>query len=437
MTSIEIGFLGIGVLVLLLALRMPIGLSLIGVSFAGIWLLLGERPAWGIFRAVPYNFAANWTLSSVPMFLLMGYVSYHAGLTQGLFDAAKAWLSRLPGGTAISAVCGAAGFAAVTGSSVACAAAMGRMAIPEMLKQRYDPGIATGALAAAGTLGALIPPSILLIIYGIMANVQIGALFMGGLAIGLLSLAFYMALIMVRIWLNPELAPRSGQHAGMAEKLRSLSETWPILTLMIGVLGGLFAGVMTPTEAGALGAFLACVIAATKRRLTWKVIRATLLETVVTSTSIFIIAIGASMLARFIAISGLGQFLGDLVTETQLAPAAVLLCVILFYLALGMFLEPIGGMLITLPIVLPMMEGAGYELLWFGIILAKVLEIGMITPPIGLNVFVIKGVVGDQVRLGTIFKGATWFIAADLVVVALAVFFPALITYLPALLRAP
>jgi tripartite ATP-independent transporter DctM subunit len=434
MSSIEVGLAGIGALLLLLALRMPIGLSLIGVSFVGLWVLLGERPAWGMLRTVPYNFAANWTLSSVPMFLLMGFLCYHAGLTRGLFDAARAWLSRLPGGTAISALFGAAGFAAVTGSSVACAAAMGRMAIPEMLRQRYDPGLATGALAAAGTLGALIPPSILLIIYGIMANVQIGALFMGGLVIGLMSLLLWTALIIVRIVLNPALAPRTGESHGMAEKFRTLWDTWPIILLMLGVMGGLFSGVMTPTEAGATGAFLAFVIAFAKRTLTWAVFRDTLLETVITSTSIFIIAIGASLLARFIALSGLGQFLGGLVESADLAPLAVLLCILLFYIALGMFLEPIGGMLITLPVVLPIITGAGYDLLWFGIVLAKVLEIGLITPPIGLNVFVIKGVVGTQVSLATIFRGASWFIVADVVVIALAIAFPALITFLPSLM---
>src|SRR5690606_4231770 len=251
MGSVETGLLGIGALVLLLALRFPIGPSLIGVSFVGIWVLLGERPAWSLLKTVPYNFSANWTLSSVPMFLLMGFLCFHAGLTRGLFDAARAWLSRLPGGTAISAVFGAAGFAAVTGSSVACAAAMGRMAIPEMMKQRYDPGLATGALAAAGTLGALIPPSILLIIYGIMANVQIGKLFLGGLVIGIMSLLAWTALIVLRIVINPELAPRTGEHHSFGEKIRTLRETWPIILLMIGVMGGLFSGVMTPTEAGA------------------------------------------------------------------------------------------------------------------------------------------------------------------------------------------
>ncbi len=434
MTSIELGLMGLGALVVLIALRVPIGVALIATSFFGVWAISGERAAWGIMRAVPYNFAASWTLSSVPMFLLMGYLSYHAGLTKGLFEASRAWLSRLPGGTAVASVLGAAGFAAVTGSSVACAAAMGRIAVPEMLRQRYDEGLATGSLAAAGTLGALIPPSILLIIYGIMTQVPIGKLFMGGLVVGLLSAVCYFAVIIARVKLNPALAPVDGETYDWAEKFHTLRGALPILLLMIGVMGGLFLGLFTPTEAGATGAFLAFVIAASRRAVTWDVFKKTIVETVVTSTSIFIIAIGASMLARFIALSGVGTYLGKLLVGSTLDPVWTMLLLIAFYLVLGMFLEPIAGMLVTLPVVLPIIMNAGYDLLWFGIMLAKVLEVGMLTPPIGLNVFVIKGVVGDRVNLGTIFRGVTWFIIADLVVIALMMLFPELVLYVPALI---
>lgn len=435
MTSIQIGMVGLSALVLLIALRVPIGISLIATSFFGLWAILGERAAWGIMRAVPYNFAASWTLSSVPMFLLMGYLSYHAGLTKGLFEASRAWLSRLPGGTAVASVFGAAGFAAVTGSSVACAAAMGRIAVPEMLRQRYDAGLATGSLAAAGTLGALIPPSILLIIYGIMTQVPISKLFMGGLALGLISLAAYLGLIIIRVKLNPGLAPTDGETYTWEEKFRSLREALPVVLLMVGVMGGLFMGLFTPTEAGAAGAFLAFLIAAVRRALSWEVFKKTIVETVVTSTSIFIIAVGASMLARFIALSGVGTYLGDLVIGATLDPFVTILLLVAFYLVLGMFLEPIAGMLVTLPVVLPIVMNAGYDLLWFGILLAKVLEVGMLTPPIGLNVFVIKGVVGDRVGLTTIFRGVTWFVLADLVVISTILLIPELVTYLPSLLN--
>lgn len=434
MTSVQIGLLGIGALVVLIGLRVPIGLSLIGVSFVGTYAIVGDRAAWGMLRAVPYGFTANWALSSVPMFLLMGYVCYHAGLTKGLFEAARAWLNRLPGGTAISAVFGAAAFAAVTGSSVACAAAMGRIAVPEMLNQKYEPGLAAGSVAAAGTLGALIPPSILLIVYGIMAQVSIGQLFMGGLAVGLISVASYVALIVVRVRINPALAPYGDRTYTWHEKFAALRDVWPVLLLMIGVMGGLFAGLFTATEAGGCGAALSILIAFFKGNLNRDVLKRSLVETVITTTSIFIIAMGASLLARFVTLSGISDWLGDIVTAAQFSPIVIILLIVLFYLILGMFLEPIGGMLVTLPIVLPILEPTGYGTLWFGILLAKVLETGMLTPPIGLNVFVIKGVVGDQISLARIFHGVTWFIAADLVVIALCIIYPPLILYLPELL---
>ena len=434
MTSIQIGMTGLGALVFLIILRVPIGISLIATSFIGLWALLGDRAAWGIMRAVPYNFAASWTLSSVPMFLLMGYLCYHAGLTKGLFEASRAWLSRLPGGTAVASVFGAAGFAAVTGSSVACAAAMGRIAVPEMLRQRYDAGLATGSLAAAGTLGALIPPSILLIIYGIMTQVPISKLFMGGLAVGLMTLASYLALIVIRVKLKPELAPTDGETFTWEEKIRTLRGVLPIVLLMIGVMGGLFLGFFTPTEAGAAGAFMSFLLAASRRSMNWDVFKRTIVETVVTTTSIFIIAVGAIMLARFIALSGVGNYLGDLMIGAAFDPIVTILFLVLFYLLLGMFLEPIAAMLETLPVVLPIVASTGYDLLWFGILLAKVLEVGMLTPPIGLNVFVIKGVVGDSVSLTTIFRGVVWFVVADLVVIATTLIFPEIILYLPSII---
>ncbi len=219
MSNEIIGLAGLGVLVLMLLARIPVGISLIAVSFGGIWTLIGPRPAWGILSAVPYDFAAKWTLSSVPMFLLMGFVCFHAGLTRGLFEACRSWMARLPGGLAIASVLGSAGFAAVTGSSVACAAAMGRIAVPEMLRARYDAAIATGSIAAAGTLGALIPPSILLILFGVFAEAPIGKLFIGGIGAGVVTALLYIAVIWIRATLDPSVAPRLDERPPLAERL--------------------------------------------------------------------------------------------------------------------------------------------------------------------------------------------------------------------------
>lgn len=435
MTPAEIGYAGIAILLVLILLRIPIGLSLILVSFSGLWILVGESAAWGSLGLIPYSFAASWQLSSVPMFVLMGFVCFHAGLTKGLFDAARLWLAKLPGGLAIAGVFGATGFAAVTGSSLACSAAMGRIAIPEMMKSRYDAALATGSIAAAGTIGALIPPSILLILYGIIAQVPVGALFLGGVGVGVLTAAAYVSVIVIRVAINPDLAPKAHEDASWSDRLRALAEIWPVLLLMIGVFGGLFSGVFTPTEAGAVGASLSVIIAVVKRTLTWKRMWDSLYETLMVSASIFIIAIGANMLTRFIAFSGSGDALADLVSSLEANRYVLLLGITVVYLLLGMFLDPIGAMLLTLPILLPILKDTGYDLLWFGVLLAKYLEIGMITPPIGLNVFVLKGVVGDKIALSTIFKGVLWFLLADLFIVLAVIVFPEIITFLPSLLK--
>lgn len=403
------------------------------MSFVGIWVLAGERAAWGSIGVIPYSFAATWQLSSVPMFLLMGFLCYHAGLTKGMFDAARMWMSRLPGGLAIATVFGAAGFAAVTGSSVACAAAMGRIAVPEMMRHRYDASLATGTVAAAGTIGALIPPSILMILYGIIAEVPISALFLGGVGAGLLTAFGYIAVILIRVKLKPELAPTLYEEIPLGEKVSALKDTWPVLLLMAGVFGGLFSGAFTPTEAGAVGAAIATIIAALKGSLTWVSFRDALTETLLTSASLFIIAIGASMLTRFLAFSGSGDYLSDAVTAMGADPLMLLIGISLIYLLLGMFLEPIGAMLLTLPILLPIIDTAGFSLIWFGVLLTKFLEIGMITPPIGLNVFVIKGVVGDLASTGLIFRGIAWFLVADLIVIVALIAVPEIVLYLPSI----
>ena len=434
MSDVEIGFMGIGILLALIALRVPIGVSLVGVSFFGIWILVGERAAWGTLGIIPYSFAATWQLSSVPMFLLMGFFCFHAGLTKGLFDAARMWLSALPGGLAVAAVFGAGGFAAVTGSSVACAAAMGRIAVPEMVRHNYDTSLATGTVAAAGTIGALIPPSILMILYGIIAEVPISKLFLGGVGAGVLTALGYVIVITVRVTLRPELAPRLTEKVPLALRLRALQDTWPVILLMTGVFGGLFGGLFTPTEAGAVGAFLAFVIAGLKGSLTWQSFKNALLETMLTSAALFIIAIGASMLTRFLAFSGAGDYLSEMVVAIGAHEVLLLIGISAVYLVLGMFLEPLGAMLLTLPILLPIIGTTGFSLVWFGVLLTKFLEIGMITPPIGLNVFVIKGVVGDLATTSTIFRGILWFLLSDLIVIVLLMVFPEIVLYLPSLL---
>lgn len=431
MSDTQIGVMGMIALLALIAMRTPIGVALIAVSYFGIWSINGHTAAWGLLSVVPHTLIANWTLSAVPMFLLMGFVCYHCGLTRGLFDAARLWFARLPGGLAIASVFGCSGFAAITGSSVACAAAMGKIAVPEMMRHKYDVSLATGTLAAAGTIGALIPPSIPMIIFGVIAQVSILQLFLGGIGVGLATAASYVLVILIRVWLNPSLAPRSTERATLAQHVAAIVSIWPVLLMVIGVLGGLFSGLFTSTQAGAIGALLAVIIAAIRRTLTRQAFSRSVVETLVTCGSVFIVVVGASMLTRFLTLSGVADAISNGVQSMNTGPVMLLLGITLVYLLLGMFLEPIGAMLITLPIFLPLVGAAEISVIWFGVFVTKLVEIGMITPPVGLNVFVLSSTVGKLASTDIIFKGVLWFFIADLVLVALLIWVPDIIMFIP------
>ncbi|KAA0890846.1 TRAP transporter large permease [Pusillimonas sp. ANT_WB101] len=431
MDEITLGLTGLGVVVLLLMLRIPVGVALGGVAFGGIWLLAGSRAAWGTLAQIPYEFTAHWTLSSIPMFLLMGYVAYYSKITESLFRTAQLWMGRLPGGLGIASVSGAAGFAAVTGSSLAAAAAMGRIAVPEMMRMGYAPGFAAGIVAAAGTIGSMIPPSIIMIVYGVFAEVSIGQLFIAGVVPGILTALFYSIVIFVRVKITPSLAPGLAQKPSWSSRFGALLDVWPFLLLVVGVFGGLFSGVFTPTEAGAVGAALAFLIALLKRALTLSVVRQAVVETIRGTASIFFIAIGAALLTRFLSMTGVPSFLSELITGMDVGPIVLMLIISVLYLFLGMFLDPLGCMLLTLPIVLPIMEAQHLNLIWFGILLVKFLEIGLITPPVGLNVFVIKEILGNKVTLAQVFAGVTWFIVADLFLLLILILVPDLTLFLP------
>lgn len=428
--SVEIGFYGIAALLVLLALRVPVALSMIIVSLVGITVMFGWNTAIGMLSSTPYEFIAKWTLSAVPMFLLMGFVCFHTGLTNGLFNAAKVVFRWLPGGVAISSIFASSGFAAVSGSSVACAAAMGRIAIPEMVKGGYKPSFACGTIAAGGTIGALIPPSILMIVYGVFAQVSITQVFLGGISIGLLTAVSYSIVILVVSWLRPDIVPRQATDARNISAKQALIEIWPVMALGLLVFGGLFSGFFTATEAGAVGAAGAILIGLILRRLDSKAMKTALLETLSTTSALLIIGVGASMFTLFLSLSGLAGYITGAVTGWEPSYLQLMLVVVLIYLFLGLFMEPFGAMLVTLPVLLPVFELYDVSLIWFGVLLVKLLEIGMITPPVGMNIFVIKGVAGQYASLVDIFKGVTAFLIADIVVVALVIFFPEIVLFL-------
>ena len=431
--SITVGFWGVGILIFLLVARFPVALALMTVSFGGITWLVGIKPALGIVMNTPYSFVASWTMSAVPMFLLMGFISYHAGLTTGIFAAAKVVLRKIPGGLAISSIFACSGFAAVSGSSLATAAAMGRIAIPEMVAAGYRPSIAAGSIAAGGTIGALIPPSILMIIYGILAETSVTQVFLGGIAIGLLTALSYVGVVFAISILRPDIIPRHIPEDGESST-KALFQIWPMMVLVLLVFGGLFSGYFSATEAGAVGAFGALILGFITKGLDWEAIQKSLLETVLTTSSLFIIAVGAAMFTRFLGLTGLSSFLNSAVSGADLSYVELMLIVVLVYLALGTFMEPFGAMLVTLPVFLPIMKAEDISLIWFGVLVVKLLEIGMITPPVGLNVFVIKNVASKYVTVVQVFKGVIPFLLADLVVVALVIAVPQIVMFLPNLI---
>lgn len=435
MDRLEIGFVGLAAVLGLIALRLPIGIVLVLVSFCGIWAATNLTAAWGLVRAVPFQFIANWNFSAVPMFLLMGFIASHAGLTNGLFRAMRIMLRRVPGGLACSTVGASALFAAASGSSVATAAAMSRIAVPEMIRAGYDKALATGSVAAAGTLGSLIPPSILMILFGIFTQQSIGALFMAGFLPGVLSAAIYMAMIIVRAKLNPALAPTSPVPAAPGELAAALREIWPLPLLILGVLGGIFTGIMTPTEAGAVGAGLAVLIALFRRSLTVSAVRSALRDAASGTSVIFIIAMGASMFTSFMGLTGLPRVIADAMLTVGSDPLTLILMIALIYILLGMFIDSIGLMLLTLPILMPLLAAADVNMIWFGIIIIKLLEIGLITPPVGLNVYVINSALRGAVPLTTVFRGALWFMAMDVLTIGLLIAFPAIVLWLPGLMN--
>lgn len=431
--SITIGFIGVGILLFMLMMRVPVAIAMIAVSFGGVTWMIGLTPALGIVSNTPFSFVASWTMSAVPLFVLMGFISYYSGLTGGLFLAAKAVFRKVPGALGLSSIFACSGFAAVCGSSMATAASMGRMAIPEMVKSGYNPGFAAGAIAAGGTLGALIPPSILMIVYGVFAETSVTKVFIGGITMGVVTALSYCMVVLVTCWLRPDLVPRR-EKVDDVDTLAAVIQVWPVLLMMAIIFGGLFSGFFTATEAGAVGAAGSILIAAMMGKLSWQVFRDSMRETLNTTASILIIGVGAAMFTRFLGLSGVSGYISQFISGADISYVQLMVVIVVIYLILGMFMEPFGAMMITLPVLLPVLKIQGVDLVFFGVLLVKLLEIGMLTPPVGMNVFVIRNVASEHVTLSQAFKGVTAFIIADLVVVALAIAYPAFILWLPGLL---
>lgn len=433
MTPFAIGCLGMVCLLLAICARLPIGVGMILVGTLGFAAISGLEPALGLAGGVPYETFVQYSYSVVPLFLLMGQFAFKSGVSEDLYWAVNRWMGGMKGGLAMATVAACSGFAAICGSSVACAATMGVVALPEMRRFKYSDALATGAIAAGGTIGIMIPPSTVMVVYGIITEQSIGQLFMAGFLPGILQALLYMTTIAILVRRNPALGPR-GQHYPAREKMRALGRVWGVLLLFAVVIGGLYAGIFTPNEAAGVGAFGAFALSLLKKRLSWSTFTGSLKEAVQTTGMCYLILLGAMFFGYFLAVSRVPNQLAELIMGLNANKYLVLMAILLVMVVLGCFMDSMAIVLLTVPIFFPVILQLDINPIWFGILVVKVTEMGLITPPVGLNLFVIAGTAGEDVKMQTVFRGALPFIAADVAHVALLLLFPQISLLLPNIL---
>lgn len=441
-----LGILGLLTLFLLLALRMPVALSMLAVGFVGtvianankfIEVGMASEHAWARGWKIAYSnlagetfeAASNFNLLVIPMFVLMGNLAGVSGMSNDLFKAAYRWMGHLRGGLASATIAACAGFAALSGSSLASAVTMGRVALPEMKRYKYSDGLATGSVAAGGTLGFLIPPSGGMIIYAVLTEQSIGRLFMAGVFPGIILTLLFIGAILIVVTLSPEKGPR-GDRSDFTERMQSLWHAMPILAVVLITIGGMYTGFFTPVEASSVGAFLTFVVAALRRSLTLASMRTVILQTMNATATVFLIIIGAFVFIPFMSLTELPAHVVTLLTSMPIGDLGVLLVIIVTYMFLGMFLEGIAMLVLTIPVVIPIAIALDWDLIWFGIIVVIVLEMGMVSPPVGINVFIVKSI-APEVPMGQIFRGIWPFWLSMALMVVLLVIFPQIALYLP------
>jgi C4-dicarboxylate transporter, DctM subunit len=433
MEPTTVGLIGLAVLIIVLFSRMPVGfvmalVGVVGFSYAVTWgagLRMLAKDFYSIF--------GSYSLTVVPLFILMGQITFHAGISRRLFDTAYRFIGHLPGGLAMATVAACAGFAAICGSTNAAAATMATVALPEMKRYNYSMVLGTGTVAAGGSLGILIPPSVIFIVYGILTEQSIGKLFVAGVLPGILLSLFFIAAIFIWVKIKPAIAPR-GPKATVREKIASLKGVIETLLLFALVMGGLFLGFFTPTEAGAIGAGGAIILGLATRRLGWRGLMQALVESTRISCMVMVIVAGATMFGHFLAITRIPYVLATWVSELPLPHGAIMAFIILLYLAGGCFIDALALILLTIPIFYPVVIDMGYNPIWFGVIIVLVTQMGVITPPVGVNVYVVSGVV-REVPLEAIFKGALPFLFALVLLSLLLIPFPQIALFLPGMMR--
>lgn len=425
----EADFVAIGgfvVLFALMALRVPVGIAMGIVGVGGFAQIVGWGAALSQLAITPLRTITDYNTSLIPMFILMGVFATRSGISSELFGAARAWVGHKRGGLGLATISACSGFAAISGSSVATAATMSRVALPEMRKAGYSDELATGVIASGGTLGILIPPSVVLAIYGYITQQDIGTLFIAGIVPGIIAVIMYLALV----WVIAGKHSAAGEKVGLRERFIALRGIWAVLLLFVAVVGGIYAGVVTPTEAAAAGAFLTGLIGVLRGRLGLRDIRISLIDALRTSVSIYTILIGAMLFSSFLAITQTPQKMTAWLTALDLGAYPTLALILLFFLFMGCILDAMAMIILLVPIVFPVIVALGFDPIWFGIIIVMTVELGMITPPIGMNVYIINGVIRDT-KLTTIFRGVMPFVGVDLLRLVLLAAIPAITLWLP------
>ncbi|WP_323013813.1 TRAP transporter large permease [Devosia sp.] len=429
MSPTLIGLLGIAALFGLMLFRTPIAFAMLIVGFFGYAILRDFNSATALLLTESYSTVSSFTLIVVPMFILLGNISSAAGFSRGLYDAANAWIGRLPGGLASASVLGCAAFSAVSGSSVATALTIGKVAMPEMRRLGYADGLAAGSVAAGGTLGFLIPPSTAFILYAILTEESIGRLFMAGILPGLLMTLLFVIAVWLVVLFRPEAGPR-GEALPLKAKLLTLVDSVPLVGIIVVSIGGIYIGAFTPVEASGIGAGLVILLAVLRGKLSWDGFKTASLETLKSSAMLYFIVISANVLNPFFAMTQIPQLLGDGLTSFGLGAYATLFVIILFYILLGMFMDELAMIVLTIPIVYPIIIALGFDPIWFGVILVIVVQMGLIAPPVGLNVFVVRSVV-PEVPLLTIYRGVMPFLLAMMAALLLIIIFPQIALMIP------
>jgi len=430
-SPITIGLIGIAVLILIFVLSMPVGFAMAFVGLIGFCYLVSPQAGLSLLARDVFATFSSYSLTVIPTFIFMGSITFSIGMSQRLYDAGHTIFGRIRGGLAMATIVGCAGFAAICGSTSATAAAMARVSLPEMKRYNYDDSLATGSVAAAGSLGILIPPSTIFIVYGILTGQSIGKLFLSGVLPGILLATLFIAAVSLLCWRNPSLAPR-GEPATWQEKIAGLTGIAEMLVLFGLVMGGLFLGWFSPTQAGAAGSTGALLIGLMRRRLTWQGLLFAIKDTLRITCEVMIIITGAIVLGHFIAVTTIPLVATDWVAGLPLPSVVIMGIIVLMYLLGGCFMDALALITLTIPIIYPVVLALGFNPIWFGVIIVLVTEMGVITPPVGINVYIIKGIAED-VPLETIFKGIFPFLGALIIAVALLMAFPQIATFLPSL----